>query len=80
MQTKQAFLSAIKSRETIYESIDSEDLDVRVIGDAAVLTSNTRIQVRTGGQELHFRARFLRVYLRGNGSWRLAYHQSTRLP
>jgi ketosteroid isomerase-like protein len=79
VDTKQGLLSAIESRAAVYQSIDSEDMDVRVIGDVAVVTSRARIQVKIGGQELKFQALFLRVYLKGNGSWRLAYHQGTRL-
>ena len=79
VETKQALLSAIESRAAVYESIDSEDVDVRVIGDAAVVTSSNRLQVKIGGQELKLQARFLRVYLKEKGSWRLTYHQGTRI-
>lgn len=80
IDTKQTLMSAIESRDVVYDSIDSEDVDVRVIGDAAVLTSRTRLQIRTGGRKDSFQGQFLRVYLRGNGGWQLAFHQGTRLP
>ena len=79
VETKQALLSALESRTAVYQAIDSEDVDVRVIGDVAVVTSKTRIHVKIGGQEIKLQALFLRVYLKEIGSWRLAYHQGTRI-
>lgn len=56
VETKQSVLSAIESKAAVYQSIDSQDMDVRVIGDAAVVTSNTRFQVKIRGQEFkHWR-------------------------
>jgi len=47
----------------------------------AVLNAMANMTVRpAGGQSNTFRARILRVYVRDKGAWRLAAHQSTRIP
>ena len=79
IDTKQSLVAAIASRDLVYHSIESEDVDVRVIGNAALLTSTTRLRIMAGGREQDFQARFLRVYLRENSGWQLAFHQGTRL-
>jgi len=79
IDTKQTLVSAIASGALVYESIDSEDVEVRIIGSAAVLTSTTRLRIKSRGDEHDFQARFLRVYVRDDGAWRLAFHQGAKI-
>ena len=79
IDTKQSFIAALASGSRAYLAIDSLDVDARLIGDVAVLTSLTRLHVKAGGSELDLRARFLRVYIRGTDGWKLTYHQGTGL-
>ena len=79
IDTKQTLVSAIASGALVYHAIDSEDVEVRIIGSAAVLTSTTRLRINSRGQERDFLARFMRVYTKEDGAWRLAFHQGSKL-
>jgi len=80
IQNKKEFIDSLKSGDLLYHTIDYEDLDVKVFGDAAVLMSKLRLNITMNKQEQNFEVRFLRVYVRRNGSWQLLAHQATRLP
>ena len=56
IDTKQTLVSAIASGALVYKSIDSEDVEVRIIGSAAVLTSTTRLRIKSRGDEHDFQA------------------------
>ena len=79
IDTKHTLVSAIASGALVYHAIDSEDVEVRIIGSAAVLTSTTRLRINSHGQERDFLARFMRVYVRDDGAWRLAFHQGSKI-
>lgn len=80
-ETKAEFINATKTGTLKYEAVDPEEVRARVHGDTAILTMVAAMRVRpAGGQTNSFRARILRVYVRQKGQWRLAAHQSTRLP
>jgi ketosteroid isomerase-like protein len=79
IDTKQTLVSTIASGALVYHAIDSEDVQVRIIGSAAILTSTTRLRVNSHGQEHDFQARFLRVYVRTDSAWRLAFHQGSKI-
>ena len=80
VDTKQSLVASIASGAVEYVSIESEDVEVRVIGDAAILTSSGRLHVRARGNEIKLRGLFLRVYVKGAEGWKLTFHQGTRLP
>lgn len=79
-ETKAEFVNATKTQSLKYESVEPQDVKVRVRGNTAILNMAASMTVRpAGGQSNTFRARILRVYVRDKGAWRLAAHQSTRM-
>lgn len=56
-----------------FESIVSEDVRVRVHGDTAVLTGRATVKGRLGsGRDISGQYRYMRVFVRQQGQWRLA--------
>lgn len=81
VQTKDEFLAAVLSNEMRYESYDYEELHLTPAGDdVATLSGRARIQVVQDGHPLSFRLRFLAVWKREAGAWRLFAYQSAQLP
>ena len=76
---KQQFLEALRSGKRKYESIEFHEVTVRSYGNTAVITSRAEVRVRSGDRELQLRPRFLHVYVKRRGSWRLVAHQSTNV-
>ena len=64
--------------DLVVESIETDDLRVRVYGDAAVLTGEAGMKARLRGQEINMGPhRFTSVYVRSNGRWQLVATQAT---
>jgi uncharacterized protein (TIGR02246 family) len=78
-ETKTQFLEAIKSGAQKYEAIDYGQIDVRVYGNTAIVTSEPNIRTVNSGQPSSSHSRFLHIYVKQQGAWRLVAHQSTRM-
>ena len=64
-----------------WESIDREDIQVRVTNDAGVITGKAHYKgTRQSGEPRNLDVQFTAVYLQRDGRWQLAAYQSTRLP
>jgi ketosteroid isomerase-like protein len=75
-QNKGAYIAAVTSGPPRYESFTFSDLTIRIYGEVAALTGF--VDVKMVGQNL-FRVRTLQVYVKRDGRWRMAAHQSTRM-
>ncbi|MDX2236395.1 MAG: nuclear transport factor 2 family protein [Hyphomonadaceae bacterium] len=62
------------------ELIANEDMEVRVYGDAAVVTGVERVRGTYRDFPGAFTLRFTNIYVRDGGRWRLAHHHSTPIP
>jgi ketosteroid isomerase-like protein len=54
------------------------DLNIRVYGDAAVVTGRVRLTSQEGGKDHSDAYRFTRMYVQQKGSWRAVAWQTTR--
>lgn len=79
LDSKAAFIASLKSGQLKYESISTQDVRVRVIGDAGVVTGRALMKVRSGAQSMSMLVRFTDVYLKRDGRWQMIAWQSTRL-
>ncbi len=78
-ESKAQFLEAIRSGAQKYEAIDYGEIGVRVYGATAIVTSEPNIRTVNSGQPSSSHSRFLHVYVKQGGAWRLVAHQSTRI-
>jgi len=76
LDTKASFIDAVKTGKSNYKSVDRKNVEVRNLGDTAVVTGHARFHVGDN----KFAARFTDVYAKRNGSWQMVAWQSTRLP
>lgn len=76
--TKAQLLELIKSNTFKITSIESDDVMVRVYGDSAVVTGrSTSTRMRPDNQAVTGQVRFIRVYSKIGGRWRVVAAQST---
>jgi ketosteroid isomerase-like protein len=81
IDSKATFIDKLKSGEQKYLKFDHEDIDVRLYGATAVLTSTARVESITKGVKgppNHLR--FIHVWYYSKGAWQLVAHQSLRIP
>lgn len=80
VQNKAAFIGDLKSGKRVYKDLKSDDVQVRVYGNTAVLTGRTDLHVVNSGKDLQFPMRITAVYVNHGGQWQMVTYQSTRLP
>lgn len=79
VSTKAQLIAAIKSGELKYESLTQDDVNVRVYGDAAVVTGRANVKLQNRGEAINGQFRFTRTYVKKDGRWQLVVGQSTRI-
>lgn len=81
VQDKAELLAAVGSSRMKYEAYDYEELQITPLDDNVVtLSGRARLRARIGPQLVAFRLRFLAVWRREDGAWRLFAYQSAQLP
>jgi ketosteroid isomerase-like protein len=80
VDTRASYLSALKSGQTRYHSIQRADEKVRVCGDTALVTGRAIIDVTARGEKKHLDTRFLDVWTKTPQGWKFIAWQSTKLP
>ena len=80
VQTKAEFLAAVKSAKFKYEAYDYDDVKVtRVTDDVATMTGQAHLRAVAGEVRVAFALKFLSVWRREEGVWRLFAYQSAKL-
>lgn len=75
--TKQDTISARKSGQLRYETINVSDMVVRVYGDTAVVTARMDVKGRQLGEDFSGPYRYTRVWVRRTGHWQAVSYQQT---
>jgi uncharacterized protein (TIGR02246 family) len=66
--------------DLVVESIETDDIRVRVYGDSAVVTGKAGMKARLKGQEINMGPhRFTSVYVKRDGRWQLVASQATMI-
>lgn len=81
VQTKADFLGAVSAARVKYEAYDYEEVGVRSVDDnVATMSGRAKLRATAAGQHVEFRLRFLALWRRESGAWRLLAYQSAVLP
>ncbi len=63
-----------------FDAIDTDDVQVSVHGDTAVVTGRANVKGKMGaGQDISGQYRYMRVYTKDNGRWRAVASQTTSI-
>ena len=80
LESKREHVDNLKGGKPHYRGIAPRERTVRVAGDTGIVTGVSEMQVERDGKEQRFTVRYLAVYARTGGRWRMAAWQSTRVP
>ena len=75
--TKRDTVSARKSGQLRYDTIDVSDMVVRVYGDTAVVTARADVKGHQLGEDFSGPYRYTRVWVRRTGHWQTVSYQAT---
>lgn len=75
--TKKDALSARKSSQLRYDTIDVSDMVVRLYGDTAVVTARADVKGHQLGEDFSGPYRYTRVWVRRSGRWQTVSYQAT---
>ena len=70
---------SITSGDYVLESAELDDMKVRVYGDTAVLTGRSTEKSKYKGQDVSGQYRFIDVFVKQGGRWRVVASQVTRI-
>jgi len=70
---------SVTSGDYALESAELDDMKVRVYGDTAVLTGRSTEKSRYKGQDVSGQYRFIDVFVKQGGRWRVVASQATRI-
>ncbi len=75
--TKQDSVSARKSGQLRYDTINVSDMVVRIYGDTAVVTARADVKGHQLGEDFSGPYRYTRVWVRRSGHWQTVSYQAT---
>ena len=74
---KEQWLTHVGRGDDHYQQLANEDQNVKVYGDAAVVTGKYREKVDRSGKAVVLHGRFTDTWIKRNGTWRCVASQST---
>ena len=80
VETKSSFVADLVSPDLVIDPYRVEDFDVRIYGDVALLSGTTRMTGRYEGKPFASHYRYIDIYVRRNGAWRIVSVQISRIP
>jgi ketosteroid isomerase-like protein len=78
--SKREVLQDLRDGGLIFKSIELTDLNVRIYGQTALLTGDSKTVTSRGSKEARAHVRLVAVYVDEGGRLRLAHFQSVSLP
>jgi ketosteroid isomerase-like protein len=77
---REVFLRDITSPDLVIDPYTVEDFDVRIYGDVALLCGRTRMTGRYAGEPFTSHYRYIDIYVRRDGQWKVCSVQTTAIP
>jgi ketosteroid isomerase-like protein len=80
LESKAEHVANLKAGKPHYRGIAPRERRARVHGSVGVVNGMSEMHVENAGKEQRFTIRYLAVYTKGGGTWRMIAWQSTRVP
>ena len=80
LESKAEHIANLRAGKPHYRGIAPRDRTARVHGDVGIVTGVSAMHVERDGKEQRFTVRYLAVYAKAQGMWRMIAWQSTRVP
>jgi ketosteroid isomerase-like protein len=80
VEDKTAFVAGLMDEKLTIDPYTVEDFDVRLFGDTALLSGRTRMTGRFDGKPFTSHYRYIDIYVKRNGAWKIVSVQITRMP
>lgn len=80
VETKASFVADLVSPDLVIDPYTVDGLDVRLYGEVALLSGTTRMTGRYQGKPFTTRYRYIDVYVRRSGAWKIVSVQVSKLP
>lgn len=80
LETKASFVAGLVSEKLQIDPYTVEDFEIRLYGDVALLSGRTRMSGRYAGKAFESHYRYIDVYHREQGKWKIVSVQITKLP
>lgn len=80
IETKQKYIDRLRAGKQRYESITQEDIKIVPYGDSAVAHSLMRMTGVNDAGPFNDHVMMMHLWVKKGGSWRLAAHQTTKVP
>lgn len=75
--TKSDSLTARRSRQLSYDSIEVSEMTVRIYGSTAIVTARAAVKGKDLGEDFSGPYRYTRVWVKRNGHWLTVSYQAT---
>ena len=79
LETKKSFVAGIMDPKLSIDPYTVEDFEVRLYGDTALLSGRTHMTGKYDGQVFESNYRYIDIYVRENGTWKIVSVQITRI-
>ena len=77
---KASFVDAVVNRRSGYQKIERPEEQIRVYGDAAVVTGRARIELQNASGHRVLNLRYTDVWVKAGEGWQMVAWQSTMIP
>jgi ketosteroid isomerase-like protein len=80
LETKQSFVAGIVDPKLTIDPYTVEEFEVRLYGDTALLSGRTDMTGKYDGKAFASSYRYIDIYVRRGGAWKIVSVQITKLP
>jgi ketosteroid isomerase-like protein len=80
LETRQSFVAGLVDPKLTIDPYTVEDFEVRLYGDTALLSGRTHMTGKYDGKAFESNYRYIDIYVRRSGVWKIVSVQITRLP
>jgi ketosteroid isomerase-like protein len=80
VETKASFVDGLVSTELTIDPYTVEEFDVRLYGEVALLSGRTRMTGTYQGRPFSSHYRYIDIYVRRDGQWKIVSVQVSRIP